>query len=90
MTTKATKSCECLFKMGVERPKSRLTKFGWSVVESSAESEGQSLEGGIVDTPKVGCAKIGPVTAEMSGMQLMGRVIGLEQHHQAVGWVFQF
>ena len=53
--------------MGVERPKSRLTKFGWSVVESSAESEGQSLEGGMVETPKAGSPKVGPAREETSG-----------------------
>ena len=37
-----------------------------STEESSAGSEGWSLAGGIVDAPKVGSDKVGPVTAEMS------------------------
>ena len=73
-------SCVCPFKMGSERPRCRLTRFWWSMVESVspeesslAGSEGWSFEGGMMDTPKAGSNKAGPARAEMSGEATEGR-----------------
>ena len=62
-------------------------KFGWSVVESMSTeeslpvgSEGWSCEGRMVDTPKVGNDKVGPVMAEMSGKRPRGGATGWKRH----------
>ena len=55
-------------------------KFWWSVVDSASMeessaprgSEGWSFAGGLVDTPKAGSDKAGPVMAETSGEAMKG------------------